>query len=194
MLENDALQQFLAAAKAHYAENSSAIAIQLCKTLETHAGAQFSGSASDVKAFTAIDRLLQSSDIPTLKHLGRCASQLSWRYPGFGKVPARIAERMAVVEIIGPSGMLIEQELRFGLLYLEQNSHYPKHQHAAEELYCVLSGTALWAVDDATPSPRHAGEFIHHKEHQPHQMQTTDESLLAMWVWSGDIDANSYAI
>lgn len=194
MSEQDALQQFLAAAKESYAEHSSAIASQLCMTLEMHAGARLSAIASEVKACASIDCLLHSTDTPVLKHLARCAPQLSWRYPGFGKIPAQIAERMAVVEIIGPDGMLFEQQLRFGLLYQEQNSYYPKHQHAAEELYCVLSGTALWAVDDAAPSPRLAGEFIHHKEHQPHRMQTTDEPLLAMWVWTGDIDGKHYAI
>ncbi|MEH6458138.1 MAG: dimethylsulfonioproprionate lyase family protein, partial [Cocleimonas sp.] len=99
-----------------------------------------------------------------------------------------------VVEIIGPSGMIIDQRFRFGLLLQDPQIHYAKHQHAAEELYLVLNGEAAWSVDDNEIITRDVGEFIHHAENQPHQMETNNEPLLAMWAWLGDINAESYSI
>ena len=86
------------------------------------------------------------------------------------------------------------KQLRFGLLLQDPNIIYAKHQHAAEELYLVLSGIASWSVDDEEAKEKDEGEFIHHAENQPHQMNTNHDPLLAIWAWLGDIGAESYSI
>ncbi|MGK0271140.1 MAG: mannose-6-phosphate isomerase-like protein (cupin superfamily) [Cocleimonas sp.] len=137
---------------------------------------------------------LNNNDNPLLHDLNNCYESLAWRPSGFGRLPAEITNHVAVVEIIGPSGMIEDSRFRFGLLLQDPEIHYAKHQHAAEELYLVLHGEAAWAVDDNEPSIRGVGEFIHHAENQPHQMKTKDKPLLAMWTWLGDIDSESYSI
>ncbi len=137
---------------------------------------------------------LNNNASPLLHDLNDCYESLAWRPSGFGRLPAEITNHVAVVEIIGPSGMIEDSRFRFGLLLQDPEIHYAKHQHAAEELYLVLHGEAAWAVDDNEPSIHGVGEFVHHVENQPHQMKTKDKPLLAMWTWLGDIDSESYSI
>ncbi len=101
---------------------------------------------------------------------------------------------MAVVEIIGPDGMIFDKRCRFGLLLQDSGTYYPKHQHAAEELYFILSGTAKWTVDNGDPELKGADTFIHHKPNQPHAILTQTKPLLTMWGWAGDITSSSYTM
>ena len=122
-----------------------------------------------------------------------CTSFLHWRRSGYGKLPDSVSDKLRVVEVIGPHGMLWHNQIRFGVLHQQAAHLYPQHRHAAEELYFVLAGEALWSTDETPPTARPPGSFIHHKSWQPHVMETTTEPLLALWGWSGDIRADSYA-
>lgn len=147
-----------------------------------------------IDSHSLLPDIIRSKSHLILTSLSGCYNSLNWRPSGFGRLPAEITNHVAVVEIIGPSGMIIDKDFRFGLLLQDPQIHYAKHQHAAEELYIVLSGKAAWSIDDDKLTIRDVGEFIHHAENQPHQMKTNDEPLLAMWAWLGDIDAESYSI
>lgn len=126
--------------------------------------------------------------------LNSCAADLHWRTAGFGKLPEGAERKIAVVELAGPAGMFRRQDVRFGLLIQREWFQYPKHWHAAEELYYVIAGAALWAVDDEDLISRAPGCFIHHRSMQPHRMVTEAEPLLALWGWVGDIAGSSYSI
>ena len=43
-------------------------------------------------------------------------------------------------QIVGKRGPLVSSELLFGMFLLAPQATYPLHQHAALEIYCVLSG------------------------------------------------------
>ncbi len=151
-------------------------------------------SSFEIDSHKLLPYLFTESTHPLMKSIHDCAQSLCWRPSGFGKLPPEITNHVAVVEIVGPDGMLIDLRLRFGLLLQDPHVIYAKHQHAAEELYFVLSGIASWAVDDDELSKRDEREFIHHAKNQPHQMRTNDQPLLAMWAWLGDIGSESYSI
>jgi dimethylpropiothetin dethiomethylase len=134
------------------------------------------------------------NDAEMMQLLTVCAPDLHWRPAGFGKLPQQIRQKIAVVELLGPSGMYFHADVRCGLLIQCADVQYPRHWHAAEELYLVIKGTAHWTLDENTPVPRAPGAFVHHPSLQPHGMTTRAEPMLALWGWTGDIDGASYAL
>ena len=119
---------------------------------------------------------------------------LSWRRPGFGKIPEDIASRMAVCEIIGPTGQIKHDMVRTGLLFQASDITYPRHSHAAEEIYFPLTGPVDWQIENTNWCQKEAGSFIHHLPYQPHAIRTGKTPLLTIWGWAGDIDSDSYRI
>ncbi|MGB3177026.1 MAG: dimethylsulfonioproprionate lyase family protein [Albidovulum sp.] len=188
------LHALLASARTAFGLHDSDIARRACEILRAHLLSKPVLPPATVPPCRHLNRIVGAAPGGILAALGPCAQQLHWRRPGFGKLPARVADHMAVVELIGPDGMLPDSALRFGLLLQEARLQYPWHRHAAEELYLVLSGRADWAVDNQPATPRAPGTFIHHQPNQPHAMMTADEPLLAAWVWTGDIGAQTYAV
>ena len=128
------------------------------------------------------------------KAISQSGADLVWRRPGFGKIPEAIANQMAVCEIIGPTGQIKNQTVRAGLLFQAPNITYPRHSHAAEEIYFPLTGSVAWQVEDAIWCQYEAGSFIHHLPYQPHAIRTSKTPLLTIWGWIGDIAARSYRI
>ena len=137
---------------------------------------------------------LSSEPDPLLMQVGLCYPQLSWRAPGFGRLPAEVAERMAVNELVGPTGQIAHETVRFGFLFQGAHVSYPNHNHAAEELYHTLKGEADWQVDGRPLGVQRAGQFVHHLPWQSHAMQTNDRPMLAMWGWVGDIGMRRYQL
>ena len=144
--------------------------------------------------FDEINRQLAHDQPDLFRHIRQAMPGLTWRHPGFGRIPDHIAADMAVCEIIGPTGQITHKKIRAGLLFQASGMTYPRHSHAAEEIYLSLSGPVDWQVDDADWYQRQAGEFIHHLPYQPHATCTGETALLAIWGWAGDIAADSYKI
>ena len=122
------------------------------------------------------------------------SSDLLWRRPGFGKIPNDIASHMAVCEIIGPTGQIKHETVRAGILFQASGITYPRHSHAAEEIYFSLTGPVDWQIENANWCQKEAGSLIHHLPFQPHAIRTGKTPLLTIWGWSGDIDPDSYRI
>lgn len=114
------------------------------------------------------------------------ADGLHWRNK-YQNSDARLYDRFAFCDLIGPDGVQHSDEVTLGLVIVGPHTHYPLHHHPARELYLVLAGTAGWAVDDQPFTLRAPGSLILHREMQPHAMQTTDETLVALSLWRGDI-------
>ena len=85
-------------------------------------------------------------------------------------------------------------EVAFGAYLQFPDTWYPRHWHAAEELYFILSGTALWTRDGVSAEPAPPGTLIRHASFERHATRTLAEPLLAFWVWLGDLDFESYGI
>jgi quercetin dioxygenase-like cupin family protein len=89
-------------------------------------------------------------------------------------------------EIIGTGGAVPSERLACGLLLLGPHTFYPRHHHEAEEVYVPLVGTAVWEKGDEGWREQQAGTVIHHPSHVPHAMRTSDEPLLALYLWRSD--------
>ena len=144
--------------------------------------------------FDSIDTPLSHTHKDLCRAILQSCADLSWRRPGFGKIPDDIASQMAVCEIIGPTGQIKDETLRTGLLFQASNITYPRHSHAAEEIYFPLTGPVDWQIDDTNWCQQEAGSFIHHLPYQPHAIRTGKAPLLTIWGWTGDIDSSSYMI
>jgi hypothetical protein len=77
--------------------------------------------------------------------------------------------------------------LACGFLVLGPRTEYPTHRQAPEEICIPLAGTAFWQRGNRPFAPRPPGMIIHHPSWLPHAMRTSEEPLLALYVWRGDL-------
>lgn len=96
-------------------------------------------------------------------------------------------DRYGYVELIGPGRPVESRDLLVGLLLLGPEMHYPDHAHPAEEIYHVIAGHADWWREDEWWRRKPPGAVIHHVPMMRHAMRTTDEPLLALYCWTGDV-------
>jgi len=130
---------------------------------------------------------------PLAEPIRACAAHLPWTDRAFA-MPGKLAGGYAFVEIAGPEGSALCDDLRFGLYLQSPETLYPAHSHAAEERYHVVSGTAKWRKDDGDFLALAPGTSIHHAPWQRHATKTGHDALLALWVWTGNLDPGTYRI
>jgi dimethylpropiothetin dethiomethylase len=194
ILNKAAFKGILSTAAQQFSHHNSDIARRLSMILSEKEVDTFVEMPTSTLINHILPDILKADKSDLANHISDCYPHLRWRSPGFGKIPSTIAERIYVVEIVGPDGMIFDERCRFGLLLQDSETYYPKHQHAAEELYFILNGAAKRIVDNQAPELNGAGAFIHHKPHQPHAMLTESKPVLTMWGWVGDITSSSYTI
>ena len=113
---------------------------------------------------------------------------LPWVYHYARAADDDLSARIAFAELIGPDGPLIAPDCRVGFTVMAEQTTYPMHRHPAVELYLVMTGNARWRTptSDRIVPP---DELVLHRSNEPHAMRTFDEPLLALWGWTGNIDA-----
>jgi hypothetical protein len=194
MSENENLKDFLTAASLRFGTHKSKIAKQISLALAADLNLQKNRIREAAPVNICLLDFLPQKQTDLISCLARCAEALSWREAGFGKLPKEFSKRIFASELIGPKGLFESSSIRIGLLIQREQLVYPKHWHAAEELYFVLNGTAYWSTDDDPAVLCPPESFVLHKAHQPHSMATQSEPLLALWGWVGDIDGKTYSI
>ena len=102
-------------------------------------------------------------------------------------VPEFFKGGYAFAEIVGEMGFKFSKKIRLGFFLQKPNLNYPLHAHDAKELYFILSGSADWEIEDKKfkASP---GLMILHEEKEEHAMTTSEFPLLALWIWTGNIN------
>jgi dimethylpropiothetin dethiomethylase len=197
MRKNELFIRFLAEAARTLGGSGRPEAVDMADRLRRHAAAA---------SYTVGDAHARP---PVLAHLG-AALALADRHPlvdllapvvhgldwteGDLPVPASFRGRYAFVTLVGEGTPIPDDSCYFGLYLQAPATHYPSHWHAAEELYMVLSGTALWQLGTAPFAARPPGSQVLHRSYDPHAMDTQAEPLLAMWSWTGDLRAETYEI
>ena len=148
--------------------------------------------------------------VPVLKHLSATlfmpgahaftadinavADHLPWGQLAAHPPPGITATGRTFCQIVGPEGLIKDDSFRMGVYFQAPDVFYSSHWHNAEEVYFVLSGTALWQKDKGRFAEMNPQTLIHHRPSQPHAMRTQNEPLLALWAWFGDIGFDSYEI
>jgi len=126
------------------------------------------------KDFSPLDILIKS-----------ISEKLVWREASRG-VPDFFKGGYAFAEIIGEQGLIFSENIRIGLFLQKPYVNYPLHAHEAEELYIILSGTARWKIDKKMFSVI-PGSIVKHQSCQDHATFTEEETLFALWIWTGKI-------
>jgi hypothetical protein len=121
------------------------------------------------------------------------ADELDWRQTysnaDFGE---RFLENYGFDEWVGQRGAFMSDAIACGVLLLGPDTEYPDHSHEAEELYLPLAGHALWRSAQSDWRLHPPGEWIHHPSWTAHAMRTSQEPMLAAYVWrAGDLTAKS---
>lgn len=119
-----------------------------------------------------------------VNRLASLASHLTWGQTyseqDFG---AGFLEKYGWTEFIGLRGPIASERIACGVLFLGPQIEYPRHSHAAEEIYVPLTGQTLWQCGDQDWVYRSAGLPIYHAARMPHAMRTKSVPLLALYLW-----------
>ena len=147
----------------------------------------------------AVTRYLPSlaaamSSTPIAEAVRPYLNEVSW-YQIFdgARVPEGLASGLMAGQIIGGRGLLASDDLYFGLFLLAPHLTYPLHQHAALEIYCVLSGEVQIRHGRMKEARRiKAGGHSVTPPHQVHELRTEDQACLIAYAWTGDLTGENW--
>jgi mannose-6-phosphate isomerase-like protein (cupin superfamily) len=121
------------------------------------------------------------------QHKSRLRWEQSYRKQD-GLVPQAMLDGYGFAEIIGQQGPFVSDRIRAGVGVWGPGIVYPRHQHLAEEVYIVLSGSAEFKVGDSAGLGRGAGEVVFVESNAMHGFRTTDQALVVYYLWqAGDL-------
>jgi mannose-6-phosphate isomerase-like protein (cupin superfamily) len=107
-------------------------------------------------------------------------------------VPEAMLDGYAFAEIIGKRGPFVSERIRAGIGIWGPAIEYPRHHHAAEEIYAVVSGSARFGIGDAPAVTRQPGDVVFVASETPHGFCTTDDFLVVYYLWqAGDLRQTS---
>ncbi len=141
---------------------------------------------------TAVANAANGPCAPIAAALAALAPDLCWEQnANYLAAPpsADFLNNYGYVEFVGPGRPMSSEAVRVGLLLLGPKTSYPAHRHPAEEIYHVISGRARWWRQGSGWRHESAGALIHHAPGVPHAMACSEQPLLALYCWLGDIEA-----
>ncbi len=95
----------------------------------------------------------------------------------------------AYTSLIGPDGPLPCGELSVDISLQGPDIYYPPHVHRAVETYAIIGGTGDWKRGLEPWTPRPPGDLVLHPSGVRHAMQSNAEPLLALGIWTTDIES-----
>ena len=101
------------------------------------------------------------------------------------EVGADFLSRYGYFELVGPTGHFRSDQIKAYIAYWGQGLAYDWHLHEAQELYYVISGSALFQARGLAPTVLGPGQTREHLSNQPHAMTTTDSPVLTLVLWRG---------
>ncbi|MEM7076574.1 MAG: dimethylsulfonioproprionate lyase family protein [Pseudomonadota bacterium] len=97
----------------------------------------------------------------------------------------------AYASLAGPDVALTWAAPRTGVMLMGPDVLYPGHNHAAREIYMLLTPGAEWRLDNGDWFSVNAGDLIFHDSWRMHEMRTGDAPMLAIAAWIDDGDRRS---
>ncbi len=119
--------------------------------------------------------------------------QLKWRARSTdrddGPDVAVFSRNFASVSIIGQRGLLPSDKVTAGFSLQAPDTYYPPHAHHAEESYWIIGGDGDWKVGTEPWFAVEPGDSIYHESGARHAMQTNEQPLLAVWLWTSHLES-----
>ncbi len=119
--------------------------------------------------------------------------ELAWRTSSKsrddGLDVAILLRNFAVVTVIGDGGLLPSDKVYAGFSLQARDTYYPPHAHHAEESYWIIGGDADWKVGTKPWFAVMPGDSIYHESGARHAMQTNEQPLLSVWLWTSHLDS-----
>ena len=96
------------------------------------------------------------------------------------------------VELIGKYGPFISDSIRSGIGVWGPNINYPIHKHQAEEIYLIMSGSAMFKVGEQPETLKVPEEVVFVESMTPHGFKTSDQPMVLFYLWqAGDLREKS---
>ncbi len=121
------------------------------------------------------------------------ADQLAWRASSKdrkdGPDVAIFSRNFTASTVIGEGGLLPSDKVTAGFSLQGRDTYYPPHAHDAEESYWIIGGKGDWKVDTKPWFAVQPGDGIYHGPRARHAMQTNEQPLLTVWLWTSDLNS-----
>lgn len=110
---------------------------------------------------------------------------------GYQNMNKDFNEKFSFGDIIGPNGIVSDQNITLGFVLIGPYLNYPAHKHPAVELYTIMSTKILWSINNKKFKEKYFLENVHHKEMELHEMETKEYPFLGIYTWIGDLNTPS---
>ena len=134
-----------------------------------------------------------SSSHEVAEALLEVADQLEWcdsgKGPEDGPDVAIFAPNFTYTNVIGDGGILSSDKVTAGFSLQGRDTYYPPHAHYAEESYWIIGGNGDWKVNTRPWFAVEHGDSIYHESEARHAMQTNEQALLTIWLWTSHLDS-----
>ena len=137
------------------------------------------------------DTGLQSERYHDLQQAIRNASEVvHWRdtYKGTD-ISDDFMARFGCYCIIGDDAPFTSNSIRLWMVYMPPHLYYPWHNHPAEEMYMVVSGSAAFRRKGCPEEELLEGDTSFHTSNQPHAMETFEAPVLCLVAWRDNFHA-----
>ncbi len=119
--------------------------------------------------------------------------QLEWRAPSTDRKDepdmAVFSRNFTSARVIGEGGPLPSDKVTAGFSLQGSDTYYPPHAHQAEESYWIIGGDGDWKVGTESWFAVQPGDSIYHESGARHAMQTNEQPLLAVWLWTSHLES-----
>ncbi len=121
------------------------------------------------------------------------ADQLEWHASSKdredGPDVAVFSRNFTATTVIGEGGLLPSDKVAAGFSLQGRDTYYPPHAHHAEESYWIIGGDGDWKVGTQPWFAVEPGDSIYHESGARHAMQTNEQALLTVWLWTSHLDS-----
>ncbi len=100
-----------------------------------------------------------------------------------------LLQKFAVATVIGAGAPLPSNKVYAGFSLQAPDTYYPPHAHIAEESYWIIGGNGDWRVGTKPWFAVQPGDSIYHESETRHVMQTNEQPMLTVWLWTSHLDS-----
>ena len=134
----------------------------------------------------------QSNSIETKEiheNLKKLSSFIHWKQTYDEKDAGKdFLDKYGYFELFGPTGHFVTNKMALYVIFFDTENFYTWHNHEAEELYFVISGSAKFESKGDQSEILTPLKSRFHKSFQPHSLTTYNNKCLSLVVWRDNLE------